>query len=76
MRADSKGSAFWVGEWAAGAPTPGAVWRAKRANEKRENSFRSFPGIFVPTAFDGRGLRPLVRGQKSEGQMSESTELS
>ena len=30
----------------------------ERANEKRENSFRSFPDIFVPTVFDGRGLRP------------------
>ena len=35
-----------------------AVRRAKRANEKRENSFRSFPDIFVQTAFGGLELRP------------------
>ena len=39
-------------------PASGAVRRAKRANEKRENSGRSFPDIFVQTAFGGRGLRP------------------
>ena len=47
----------------------GAVRRAKRANEKKqENSFRSFPASFVPAAFGCRGLRP-VREQKSESDV-------
>ena len=36
----------------------GAVRRAKLANEKRGNSCRSFPDVFVQTASGGLGLRP------------------